>query len=410
MCEYAHAMGNSVGNLQDYWDVIEKYPNLQGGFIWDWVDQGLRKKHTDGTEFWAYGGDYGDTPNDGNFCCNGLVFPDRTPHPSLWEVKKVYQYIKVKPVNLLSGIVEITNMYDFTGLGFADIEWTLTADGNTLQQGIFRMPDIPPHQRSQITIPMTKPQIFPGTEYWLKLSFIRSEASPLIPKGHEVAWEQFEMPYNTPKEKPLNIKDMPAISHTESSGDITVNGVNFTLVFGKKEGTIRSFRYNGIELIKNGPVPHFWRAPIDNDYGNKMPDRLGVWRNAGSSWRIKTVKVKTVGSNVLQINVDADLPDVNSSYKVSYTVYGSGDVIISNSFKPGKDLPELPRYGMQMTLSDGFDALSWYGRGPYENYWDRKTGSFCRCLPQHRRRTVCAVCPPAGKREQNRCTVGIVCE
>ena len=375
LCEYAHAMGNSVGNLQDYWDVIEKYPHLQGGFIWDWVDQGLKKIHTDGREFWAYGGDFGDDPNDGNFCCNGLVFPDRKPHPSLYEVKKVYQYIKVRPVDLLNGSVGIVNMYDFTDLSAVDATWKLTADGVVLQSGALPKLHVPPHESVKVDVSYTRPDIVPGTEYFLTLSFAQSETNSLVPKGHEVAWEQLPIPFPVSEGPALDTGGMGTLELSETAEAARIGGKDFSLVFGKKSGTIESFIYRGTELVGRGPLPHFWRAPIDNDYGNRMPERLGVWRDAGFTWSVDGVSAERLGPKVVKISVTARFPAVDSDYTVSYVVYGSGDVIVTTAFTPGKELPELPRFGMQMTMPGAFTNLAWYGRGPHENYWDRKTGS-----------------------------------
>ena len=374
MCEYAHAMGNSVGNLQDYWDVIEKYRVLQGGFIWDWVDQGIRKRHTDGTEFWAYGGDYGDDPNDGNFCCNGLVFPDRTPHPSLLEVKKVYQYVKIRPVDPAAGTFEIVNMHDFTNLSVYDIVWRLESEGRVLENGMLPALDVAPHGKTTVTVPFAKPAPAPGAEYFLTISLLTKDAAPLVPAGHEMAWEQFALPFAAPQVQ-ADTAPLPPLAFEETTKTVTVTGRDFTLLFDKTEGTIASFIYSNVELIDRGPVPHFWRAPIDNDYGNRMPERLAVWRDAGEKRLVRKVMTERTGKGVITITADMDLTSVGSKYTVSYTVRGDGEIVIANTFTPGEGLPELPRYGMQLTLPVGFETFTWYGRGPQETHWDRKTGA-----------------------------------
>ncbi|HUU29895.1 MAG TPA: glycoside hydrolase family 2 TIM barrel-domain containing protein [archaeon] len=375
MCEYAHAMGNSVGNLKDYWDVIEKYPQLQGGFIWDWVDQGLRKKNEEGQEFWAYGGDFGDYPNDGNFLINGLVFPDRVPHPSLYEVKKVYQYIKVKPVDLTKGAVEIFNNYDFSSLDFVEATWELKADDLVLQSGVLPKLNLGPHQSRKIRIPFQKPEIKPGTEYWLNLSFARSQASPLVPEGHEVAWEQFALPFAAIESTPVDMKDLPALQLAESPGQAEVKGQDFSVVIDKENAMLISYRYRGQELIKRGPVPNFWRAPIDNDRGNGMPDRLGVWRKAGEIRQVRKVAVKKVSPKLVRVEAAVYLPAVQADYELSYSIFATGDLVVSNSFNPGREQPDMPRYGMRMTIPGEFSSFTWYGRGPHETYQDRKSGA-----------------------------------
>ena len=375
MCEYAHSMGNSTGNFQDYWDVIEKYPLLQGGFIWDWADQGLRKKTTDGREFWAYGGDYGDIPNDSNFVINGVVQPDRKPNPGLYEVKKVYQYIKVDPVNLLSGKVRARNKYAFLNLDFADIVWELTADGKVLQKGTLPRLDLAAGKEKEVTVPFTKPGLKPGTEYWLKVSFSLAHDTLWAKQGYVVAWDQFELPYKVQAAPQAEISAMPEVKVEETSNGVTVNGSNFALTVGKRSGAIESFKFNGEELIAAPLIPNFWRAPTDNDIGNNMPWRLGIWKFAGPDRAISKVTAEQVKPQVVRVSVEGTLPAGNSAYHASYTVYGSGDVIVESSVVPGPNLPKLPRVGMQMAMPGEFSTMTWYGRGPQETYWDRKTGA-----------------------------------
>jgi len=247
MCEYAHAMGNSVGNLKDYWDVIYRYPQLQGGFIWDWVDQGLLKI-IDGKKCWAYGGDYGPKgfPSDRNFCINGLVFPDRKPHPSLWEVKKVYQYILVEAVDLKKGKIRIRNMYDFTNLKQFEIVWKLTADGRNIAQGKIKEIDLPPHQSKIIKLKLPKINPQPGVEYFLNISFKTKTAIELIPKGYEVAWEQFKLPYYKAPEK-INLSKFSDLRLIFTQKRAIINGKNFTYTFDRKTGVLESLKYKGKE-------------------------------------------------------------------------------------------------------------------------------------------------------------------
>jgi beta-galactosidase len=375
LCEYAHAMGNSTGNLQDYWNVIEKYPQLQGGFIWDWVDQGLRKKDQKGREFWAYGGDYGDFPTDGNFCCNGLVLPDRTPHPALYEVKKVYQYVKVRPVDLAAGLVEVTNKYDFTDLGFADLVWEVMAEGKVLQSGTLPMFKLAPKASTQVRIPFAKIKPEPGVEYFLNLSFRRAGDSPLVPKGHEVAYEQFLLPVSALASPGSGMSGKAPLEVTGDGGKITVKGGDFSLTFDRTEATLLSFVYRGMEMIKSAPVPNFWRAPTDNDHGNHMEERQGVWRKAAGNRQVREVTLERSESGIVRLGAEIYLPAVQSDYELSYTVYPSGDLVISNTFQAGRELIDLPRYGMQLMVPGRFNRFTWFGRGPQENYWDRNTGA-----------------------------------
>lgn len=375
LCEYAHAMGNSVGNLQDYWDVIERERQLQGGFIWDWVDQAISRTTSDGRVFFAYGGDFGDNYNDGNFLCNGLVQPDRRPNPHYFEVKKVYQYVKAEPVDALNGVIRIHNKYDFISLDFLDISWELTADGRTIQKGDLPRMAVKPKASQEITIPFSKLKPEPEVEYMVKVDFSLAEDHLWAEKGYLLAWDQFEIPFDSPPLPQTDFAVMPGLKMLESETAYSITGQTFQIRIGKDSGAIESFEFQGKELISRPLVPNFWRAPTDNDEGNRMPERLSVWRTAGSD-RV-TVKIEAQQPHPYQIQIKAEfrLPAGKSELSTLYTVYGSGDVFVENSFKPGMELPELPRFGMQMRIPDDYSTITWYGRGPHESYWDRKTGA-----------------------------------
>jgi beta-galactosidase len=377
LCEYAHAMGNSVGNLQDYWDAIESHRHLQGGFIWDWADQALQKKTTGGQEFWAYGGDYGDIPNDRNFLCNGLVQPDRKPNPSLYEVKKVYQYIKVEAVDLLEGRVRIRNKYDFVSLEFVDVCWEMTEDGRLLQQGILPKLSVGPHHKQEVTIGFSKPQLEAGAEYWLKIVFKLADDSPWADRGHVVAWDQFRIPFDVPAAPEADTEAVAPLAMEDSPDAYKITGSNFKLRIGKKSGCIESFEFAGRQLLASPLVPDFWRVPTDNDRGNNMPDRLGAWKRAGLDRTVHKVTAERISPQVVKIMAKSSLPTGKCDYATTYTVYGGGDVLVEGKLtKPVNiELPELPRFGMQMTIPERYNTMTWFGRGPHETYWDRKTGA-----------------------------------
>ncbi|MCW0482019.1 glycoside hydrolase family 2 TIM barrel-domain containing protein [Gaoshiqia sediminis] len=379
-CEYAHAMGNSVGNLQDYWDLIESYDVLQGGCIWDWVDQGLLTTNEAGEEFWAYGGDFGpDTvPSDGNFCLNGLVDPDRGIKPHLLEVKKVYQNIGFKPVNLKKGEVEIINKHSFTNLSDFAISWTITADGAILKEGKLDDFELQPGESTKIQLNYTF-EAEPGTEYFLNFSAKTKTESGLVPAGYELAAEQMLLPDFKQATK-IDTNQFPALQTEENDEKITVKGEGFELVFDKKAGVLASFKTGETELLLEGPEPNFWRAPIDNDYGNDLHKRSRVWRKAGEQRRVNSVKLETT-ANKATISFSFGLSDEAgekiADYNSTYTVFGSGDVQVANSFKMAKnDLPEIPLMGMNLVMPSQFDQMSWLGRGPHESYSDRKTSAF----------------------------------
>ncbi len=380
LIEYAHAMGNSVGNFQEYWDVFESKRYLQGGFIWDWVDQGLSKQTEDGKEFWAYGGDYGDVPNDDTFCLNGLIRPDRLPNPHLFEVKKVYQEIKVEPVDLVAGRVRVRNKHIFRNLSFVNGAWELTEDGIPVQIGALPKLDVAAGQAKEFTIPIKKPDIKPGREYLLKVSFALAQDAPWAPKGHVTAWDQFEMPYNVPAPPDRDTSALPELELTESADTFTVKGVEFTARFGKNSGALESFEFQGKELIVSPLIPNFWRAPTINDEKSLRFGRLYLWRDAGPGRSVTSASALQIEPQVIKVTAESKIPAGKSRYRNIYTIYGDGEIIVECEFKPkgrlpvGR-LPELLRFGMQMRIPGEFRTMSWYGRGPHESYWDRKTGA-----------------------------------
>ncbi|MEN7547990.1 glycoside hydrolase family 2 TIM barrel-domain containing protein [Rapidithrix thailandica] len=377
LCEYAHAMGNSVGNLQDYWDVIEKYEHLQGGFIWDWVDQGLLRETKEGEKYFVYGGDFDHLPvkNDSNFCINGLVDANREPHPHIYEVKKVYQPIKALPVDLSKGKIALWNKFDFTNLNQYILSWELEANGEVIAQATLPVTNLPPHAKKEITLVLPNIQTQAGTEYFLKVKAVTRHEAPLVPQGHEIAWDQMQLPWDTPATH-TDLTKMPPVTLEENKEKLLVKGENFRLVIDRQKGKITRWQYMGKELVKEGLRPNFWRPPNDNDLGNEMPRRCEIWREAGQNLKITRSSAKVLSSQEIQIEVQAQVPAGNSTYRTQYTVFGSGDVLVENHFTPGSDsLPELPRFGMTMTLPAEFNQLEWLGRGPHESYWDRKTGA-----------------------------------
>jgi beta-galactosidase len=381
MCEYAHSMGNSTGNLQDYWDVIEKYPKLQGAFVWDWVDQGILTTDENGEKYWAYGGDFGEegVPSDGNFCINGLTWPDRTPKPGLAEVKKVYQYVGFDPVDLNGGLIRIRNKYDFTNLSVFSFEWEVTADGNILQSGNIPLPDIKPGNGLDIMIPMDKIIPEPGTEYFLNLRMTRSEEWNLVPEGHVYAYSQFRLPVGKSK-VPLVQDGLPMLQTNTSGKDLEVAGTDLKVVFDLEKGRMISLSFKGKELIKKAPEPDFWRPPTDNDYGYRMDRRLGIWKKAGERSIITKADIRQPEIGKVLVVLRYDILDPGdkkiAGYSSAYTILGSGDIIVTNSFeKVSAGIPEIPRMGMQMQLPSEFGNLKWFGRGPHENYSDRKTSA-----------------------------------
>jgi beta-galactosidase len=374
LVEYAHAMGNSVGNLQEYWTVIESHRQMQGGFIWDWVDQGLRKKGANGKPFWIYGGDFGDKPNDDNFCTNGLVFPDRTPHPSLLEVKKVYQFIKVEPVDLKSWRVRVRNKYLFRDLSFVEGRWELAENGSVIQHGAVPRLAIAPGQSQEISLGVKRVDPRPDAEYFLKITFALAADTAWAPKGHIVAWDQFPMAHASPAIFVAERSSIPALKLTESLDSFTVTGRRFTARFGKKSGALESYDFDGKSLI-TALSPNFWRPPTDNDRGNRMPEKLRAWHDAAARRTVTIVRALQISQQAVEVRADATLPVGPSLYSNIYTIRGDGSIEIESSLRPRTGMPELPRFGMQLRVAGDLRNVTWFGRGPHENYWDRNTGA-----------------------------------
>ena len=381
MCEYAHSMGNSTGNLQDYWDTIEMYPKLQGGFIWDWVDQGLLKTSESGEKYWAYGGDFGreGIRSDGNFCINGLVWPDRTPHPELYEVKKVYQYIGFEPKDISKGLITIRNKYAFINLSHFNFDWEIVSDGMVIHSDKFSLPSLEPGQETTISIPVSDFEPAPGSEYFLNLRASRTDEWNYVPEDHVYAIAQFKLPVEKPPLSPSF--DPLAVLQTNTRGNkLEISGTDFKITFNLEKGSMDSLIFKDRELLLKSPEPDFWRPPTDNDYGYGMEFRLAVWKKAGE--RMKLVKADIsqpeLGKVIVIFRYDImGLGDEKiAGYSTSYTVFGSGDIVVKNSLaKISSSIPELPRMGMQMQLPVDYSNLKWLGRGPQENYPDRYTSA-----------------------------------
>jgi beta-galactosidase len=386
MIEYCHAMGNGTGDMWSYWHQIYTMPHLQGGWIWDWVDQSFFQPITSDRNgkflkikagdkwFWAFGGDFGPegTPSDQNFCCNGLVAGDRTPHPGLFEAKKVYQNVQISAVDLAKGLVAIKNGYFFTNLNdLVKGTWSIRIDDKVVQTGSIDDLNIQPEQSKQVTIAFKPLSPEPGAECFLDLSFTLKDKQSWAPAGHELAWEEFKLPANKPAVA-ADVAKMAAVKLVNQNDTIRAEGKDFAVAFDKTTGFLKSMQYKGTELVAQPLAPYFWRAPTDNDRGNDMATRCAVWRTAMKSWQATKVDASQVSPQEVQVNVAAQIKAVQGEYKLTYRVFGDGSVVVAEEGQAnGNQLPELPRFGMQMAMPKGFETLRWFGRGPQETYWDR---------------------------------------
>ena len=379
MCEYAHAMGNSVGNLREYWEAIETYKPLIGGCVWDWVDQGLRKKDANGREFWAYGGDYGPegTPSDGNFCMNGLVHPDRRVPPKLWEVKKIYQYVAFEAADLLAGKITIRNKYDFIDLGQFELRWELARDGAVVGKGKTDCPAVGPNESETVTLRLRKPLLAAGAEYYLRVSLHLKEKTLWAGKGHEIAWRQFEMPYDVEDAQVMRLAAMPELKLEQTPDRVKAESDSFAVTFDRKTGTIGSLVYGGKTIISdksvNGPRLNIERGFTDNDKWFSG----GFW-SAGfkdMKYKVKRFEVERIGESVIRVSIATECMGSKSAgfeHTCDYTVFGNGCIVVDNHVAPVGAVGLLPRLGVQMTLGSDYEQLKWFGRGPHENYVDRK--------------------------------------
>lgn len=377
--EYAHAMGNSTGNLMDLWKVIYDRKNiqLQGGYIWDWIDQALVKKDESGNSFWAYGGDYGpkDVPTDDNFLINGLISADYTPHPGMWEVKYSYQYVRFAAKDLNNRVFTISNYHDFINLNDYHIIWTLSANGEKVISGELKNFNLKPHQSGDITLPIPSFEKEPGVEYFVDFSVVLKRDKPFRKQGFEVAHDQFQLPDYVKAEKQKEaMSDLDLVANDDA---FVVTGENFTITIDKRNGQISSYEINGMELFQKGPQVNFWRPCNDNDKGSNMLKRLGIWREASKNVELTNIESSQPQKDVVTLVASYKLDKVNSTQSVKYTIFGNGKIDVTSSFKMGADkLPDMPRFGMRWELPVNFDNLSYFGRGPQENYCDRNNGTF----------------------------------
>jgi len=369
--EYSHSMGNSLGDFRTYWDAFYKYPRLQGGFTWDWVDQGLRRKDKNGKEYW-------DVINlvDGDNSNDGLINADRIPQPELNEAKKVMQNINVEAINLNEGKIKISNVNYFQNLDNVELKWELAADGKLLQQGEMNELSVPAQDSREFTLPVQKFQPESGSEYYLTISFRLKKDELWADKGYEIAFEQFKFPVDVPLATPLKIESMPDVKLDQKSG-IIVSGNNFKVVFDQKSGSLKSYTFNDKELFSQPVEPGFFRVPTDNDEGGGSRGFAKRWRAAGlDSMTIKPLEVKATQENAKEVKVavkcDLSFKKGTIGYQVVYTIYGSGDIVVNNSFTVPESLPPLARVGLQFVLPNQFTDFTWFGRGPFESYDDRK--------------------------------------
>lgn len=373
--EYAHSMGNSTGNLKELWDFVREEPRVQGGFIWDWVDQGITLKSDTGEEYWGYGGDFEPEGkrHSGAFCLNGLIFPDRTVQPELWEVKKQYQNIHMKLLDPKDLTFEIYNENFFTNLSDFNLEWELLENGVKVSNGSLNI-DGTPLSKQSISLKDNISNFETNREYIINFYWKLKEAKSLLEKNHEVAKDQFII--QKPKVASIEPNTFDVIKVEESNNQIHISsGNNIVIKFDKSSGSLIAYEVNESNWLTAPLVLNTWRAPVDNDLGAKMPEKSFNWKNIESNLEVKRVSLKKLPDNRIMVSTQKSNPDI-ANFFINYTIGDKGKIKVQYVFERtgGKGL--IPRMGMNLKLVSNKKDVSYYGRGPYENYPDRKTAAF----------------------------------
>ena len=377
LIEYSHAMGNSSGNLAEYWDVINRYDNQAGGFIWDWVDQGLLEHNEEGVPYWTYGGDYGppDVPSSGNFNFNGLVFPDRRIQPAYWEVKRVYQHVEFELLDFQSGTVRVSNNYDFIDLADFELEWEVTADGKPVQGGAVRALNIAAENSGIVRLQYNPRGLPAGPEYFLNLRLIAPAARGLLPAQHVYASEQFALPVES-KQFLTVPQQADGLSVKVTDAEARISGNGWSAAIDRQSGLLTSYKLADKELLIAPLTPNLWRAPTDNDFGNYMQDWAAVWKESGDNRELQSVR-RVLGSDetvtfTSTFNFSNAGGETVATWQSDYTFSEDGRLHVANQFSRVDGSPITPRLGMNVELLRELDKVTWFGRGPFENYSDRK--------------------------------------
>ncbi|MBB3207545.1 beta-galactosidase [Rhodopirellula rubra] len=378
MCEYLHAMGNSLGGLGEFWDEIRVAPNLMGGFIWDMIDQGLEKTHDSSQTFFAYGGDFGDVPNDGNFCMNGVFASDRTPNPHAWECKHVFQPVAFESSDRGLTEVEVSNRFAFSDLNDYQIRWAIYQNGTELKSGNLPPQQIPAGATGVITIPDAEMDFSDEAEYWLRLSVHETSDRPWCEEGFEVAADQILLkPVAEPGEYVSTSNGSLDVS--ESDDEITLVGKTFSARVSKATGFLNSYRVDGVEQLVRPMRPNFSRPPTDNDSkaasSGDFRKSQQTWKDL--PWKLKTesVEVETVSDAAKQIVVTQGFKD-QIRLVTRYTLFNDGNLVVKMELDADESLPNLIRFGMTAGVPSLYENTTYYGRGPFENYDDRRRGAF----------------------------------
>ena len=381
LCEYLHAMGNSIGTLGEFWDVIRPKPNLIGGFIWDMIDQGLEKKTDDGRTFYAYGGDFGDVPNDQNFCFNGVFASDRTPNPHAWECKYVFQPVTFAVDDLSSGKYKITNRFAFENLNQYEIRCSYLRNGEELTSCVLASQDIAAGESAIVAIPMLENLNFDGmSEYWVRLSVHESSEKRWCEKGFEIASEKLSIfagqpmtAYRPQADEESKTVRKPAFNY--SGQKLIIKGREYTAEVSKSSGQLTSFVYEGVEQILDPLRPNFWRPLTDNDarflgFGNQKK----IWSEVSMNLKTDKVTVDPSVKDSVEVVVQQSFKD-KVDLQTTYGFFDNGTISVRLKMESDPSLPDMPKFGVTVGVPKTYQRTVYYGRGPWENYSDRKRGA-----------------------------------
>ena len=381
MNEYAHAMGNSVGNLQDYWDLIDSEHLLIGGCIWDWVDQGLRRIDSDGRDYIAYGGEFGDFPHNSNFCMNGLVDADRNPHPHYYEVKKVYQSVEVRASGLTTGEFEILNKHAFLDLDYLDLCWELMREGVVVSHGRVSNLHVPAGGARIISAPYDPLPANDNSDYLIKFEFRLRYATAWAKAGFCVGWSQIVLSeYHGVRNlirldgiaSSIDLQESPAGYRLTA---INNTGVQVEYLIGKSDGMLWTAKYENNNLLSGPMALSFWRAPTDNDLGWELPKQLGLWERAASTAVCQSVTAKQEKNRSASVEATIELPEIGGRIHLRYLLSPSCQLLVTYRLELPHKIPSPPRIGVTFRIPRDFQYVSWYGRGPHESYQDRLTSA-----------------------------------
>lgn len=379
LVEYAHAMGNTDGNFNDYWDTIRKYyPKMQGGYIWDFVDQGFQKITDRGDTIWSYGGDYGvNLPSDQNFNDNGLVAPDRSLHPHMLEVKKEYQNIFTFPSDLMTRKIKVYNENFFKDLKDVYMDWELVADGKVIQNGRDENLAVAPRQTVTVHLNYKLPKAF-YREVFLNVYYKTKKDEGIIPANWEIAKDQLTLYSHLDKKTLFPESSDLRVAITNSTINVSNNKATFT--FNRADGLLHEYVVGGNNFIKDGYdlKPNFWRPPTDNDFGADLQKKLINWKRASHNFVLLGFNIDSSNTKDIKLNMHYSLPDVYAYLDINYELNGDGAIKVTESLQAdsSKEVPMMFKFGMQMMLPKEYSQMQWYGRGPSENYWDRKDAAF----------------------------------